>query len=258
MCGIMAALLSPQVRSKQAWQGIKAVFIGGLLLSQSRGDKATGVAVLGRGQPAAVVKKPIPAARFVVDDDFAAVMSSVGDGTTLILGHTRNPTLGTVHRRQNNHPLEVGSVLGVHNGHIVNHQDVFRNEGWERQGDVDSEAIFRLINSVHPVESAEAYLQEIRARIRVLKGEYTFLACDLRRPDRLIAARHFEPLAVGYQRTWNALFFSSLDWFLDSSLGMTRDATLLPRERLMLYEAGALSSLCDAPLNALAFGPDQP
>ena len=49
----------------------------------------------------------------------------------------------------NNHPIRHGSVVGVHNGIIVNDEEIFARHGFERaepEMTVDSEAIFALMD----------------------------------------------------------------------------------------------------------------
>lgn len=66
-------------------------------------------------------------------------------GTTGIV-HTRWATQGSPKQEANNHPIDVGGVVGVHNGHCSNDDELIRMcEGYKRKGQVDSEAIFALI-----------------------------------------------------------------------------------------------------------------
>ena len=66
-------------------------------------------------------------------------------GTTGIV-HTRWATQGSPKREVNNHPIDATGVVGVHNGHCSNDDQLLRMcEGYKRKGEVDSEAIFALI-----------------------------------------------------------------------------------------------------------------
>lgn len=92
-------------------------------------------------------KLPVPATHF---------LSCLGDmpvfARSAIL-HTRYATQGDPENNDNNHPIVVPRITGVHNGHIVNDDEIIAEYSTERTGEVDSEAIFRLLAAVeNPLE----------------------------------------------------------------------------------------------------------
>src|SRR5437764_1183986 len=63
------------------------------------------------------------------------------------LVHVRDYTKGHPTVEANNHPIRHGPVVGIHNGIILNDEEVFERHGFEREEaemTVDSEAIFAL------------------------------------------------------------------------------------------------------------------
>src|SRR5918995_189649 len=67
---------------------------------------------------------------------------------TQVLVHVRDYTKGHPRIEANNHPVRHGAVVGVHNGIIVNDEELFAAYGFEREEPemtVDSEAIFALV-----------------------------------------------------------------------------------------------------------------
>ena len=65
----------------------------------------------------------------------------------------RDYTKGHPRITANNHPVRHGAVKGVHNGIILNDEEIFARYGFERQEPemtVDSEAIFALVNAEGP------------------------------------------------------------------------------------------------------------
>ena len=75
--------------------------------------------------------------------------------------HVRDYTKGHPTIEANNHPIRHGSVVGIHNGIIVNDEEIFAHYGFERahpEMTVDSEAIFALAE--HAQGSPEA-LEEL-------------------------------------------------------------------------------------------------
>ena len=68
-----------------------------------------------------------------------------------VLVHVRDYTKGHPTIEANNHPVQHGEVVGIHNGIIVNDEEIFAAHGFERdrpEMSVDSEAIFALAESL--------------------------------------------------------------------------------------------------------------
>ena len=60
--------------------------------------------------------------------------------------HTRWATQGDPSNNLNNHPIDVGGLVGVHNGHIRNDRALIAmTDGYKREAQVDSEALFALL-----------------------------------------------------------------------------------------------------------------
>jgi glucosamine 6-phosphate synthetase-like amidotransferase/phosphosugar isomerase protein len=74
---------------------------------------------------------------------------SVPAEATQVLIHVRDYTKGHPRITANNHPVRHGAVIGVHNGIILNDEEIFARHGIEReepQMTVDTEAIFALVD----------------------------------------------------------------------------------------------------------------
>jgi glucosamine 6-phosphate synthetase-like amidotransferase/phosphosugar isomerase protein len=74
---------------------------------------------------------------------------SVPANATQVLIHVRDYTKGHPRIAANNHPVRHGSVIGVHNGIILNDEEIFSRHGIERQEPemtVDTEAILALVD----------------------------------------------------------------------------------------------------------------
>jgi glucosamine 6-phosphate synthetase-like amidotransferase/phosphosugar isomerase protein len=112
-------------------------------------------------------------------------------GASQALVHVRDYTKGHPSLAGNNHPVRHGAVVGIHNGIIVNDEELFEAHGWERaepEMTVDSEAIFALAEE-RP-RSAEA-LEE-------LYGAMATAWLDRRAPGELFLARGVgRPLWIG-------------------------------------------------------------
>jgi glucosamine 6-phosphate synthetase-like amidotransferase/phosphosugar isomerase protein len=190
VCGIVAVLLYPRPRPDDMWQALCAVFACALISNEERGQAATGLAVVQADGHAQVYKQPIRASQFVETQSYRDLMAEVGPTTTLILGHTRLPTQGSPGNPDNNHPIEVGPVLGVHNGHIGNDAELFDRWKLPRRAEVDSEIIFQMLAALSPQSLNGAYLPKVSECLAQMEGQFTFLALDRRCPSHLLVLKH--------------------------------------------------------------------
>jgi glucosamine 6-phosphate synthetase-like amidotransferase/phosphosugar isomerase protein len=243
MCGIAAIFLYPQPRPPQLWQEIKSSLTENLRFNEERGAAATGLALLQADGQITLHKQAIPARQFIDTPEYAALLNQLGPDSALLLGHTRRPTKGAPLNPQNNHPLHVGPLLGVHNGHIHNDDQLFARLNLPRQAQVDSEIIFRLMAPFSPGPLNGRYLSEIRPQMQQMKGQFTFLAADQRAPHKLLVVRHQNPLSIYYHPHWNALVFSSSYIFLRKSFGRAILSQTVPQNQLLLFETATLPTL---------------
>jgi len=240
MCGIAAILLHPQERSPEMWREIKDNLSLNLLFNEERGKKATGLAVVQADGQATMQKLPVPASEFITLPEYESLLETLNAQSALILGHTRRPTKGDPSDNRNNHPLRAGPVFGIHNGHINNDDELFAVCNCPREGQVDSEVIVRLLETLPPAKLNGSYLAAVQSQLQQLQGKFTFLASDLRAPGKLLVVRHRNPLSLHYHPEWKALIFSSRYIFLRKIFGPAMLYETLPKDRLLLFEASAL------------------
>lgn len=190
MCGIAGYSLSPSSRLNRtlAAQALLAAIA-------DRGADAVGYAHRARGssQPV-VVKQRSPASQLLE-------RVVVPDEATQLLVHVRDYTKGHPSIGANNHPVRHGPVIGVHNGIIVNDDDLLTAHSCSRaepRMTVDSEAIFAL--AAHSRNDAQA--------LEALTGSMAAAWLDEREPELMFAARGVgRPLWLGEGR--GGVFFAS-------------------------------------------------
>ncbi len=250
MCGIAATLIYPQERTEREWIGIRDLFTWNLIFNEERGPRATGVAIFQSDGQVKVLKAPVRACEFIRTNPYQRLLAEVDCQTTLILGHTRQPTKGDPAFTENNHPLQAGPICGVHNGVIYNDDALCELLDLPRQAEVDSEVIFRLLEDIPPIQSGQDYLLAVQQPLQRLQGQFTFLACNTRRPERLLVLKHGNPLSIHFHDPWNSLLFSSSYIFLRKAFGPSTDTEILEQDRLMLYDARALPDLGSRPLDS--------
>lgn len=251
MCGLAGILLYPTERSEADWAAIRHCFSQTLIYNEERGREAAGVAIVQREGACRVVKQPVSASELVEMRAYADLLATVNAGTTCLLGHTRAPTKGSRWDNANNHPLLTGQVIGVHNGHIDNDDELFRELSLPRRGQVDSEIIFRLLDTIALNGSAAAYLDAVRRRAGMLRGPFSTLSVDLVWPGRLLALKKDKPLCVHYHEPWQALCFSSRYLFLRKAFGRSVITEALPSRHAYLFDAFRLPGRGKQPVGSL-------
>lgn len=110
-----------------------------LLGIEDRGQDATGIAYWDKRKHLRIDKAPRRAKKFVRNLDVPA-------GTRTFIGHTRWATQGAPENNANNHPIQTGPLVGIHNGVVFNDDRLFSDLGpGLRIAEVDSEAIFATL-----------------------------------------------------------------------------------------------------------------
>jgi glucosamine 6-phosphate synthetase-like amidotransferase/phosphosugar isomerase protein len=189
MCGIAGYSLSEQSRVPRtlAAQSLLAAIA-------ERGADAVGFAFRAPGEAyPTVVKQRTPASK-LLDHVF------VPDETTDLLVHVRDYTKGHPSIAANNHPVRHGPVIGIHNGIIVNDDELLSHScaRAEPRMTVDSEAIFAV--AAHSGNDARAF--------EALRGSMAAAWMDEREPDVLFVARGVgRPLWLGEGS--DGVFFAS-------------------------------------------------
>jgi glucosamine 6-phosphate synthetase-like amidotransferase/phosphosugar isomerase protein len=160
-----------------------------------RGADAVGYAHRGPEDAYAVVTKQRTPASRLLD------RIHVPQSATELLVHVRDYTKGHPSIAANNHPVRHGPVVGIHNGIILNDDELLeplRCARCEPRMTVDSEAIFALAAHSHNDPSA----------LEDLTGSMAAAWLDARVPGTIFAARGVgRPLWIGKGK--HELFFAS-------------------------------------------------
>jgi glucosamine 6-phosphate synthetase-like amidotransferase/phosphosugar isomerase protein len=221
MCGIAGYSLRPgsTLERTLAAQALLAAIA-------ERGADAVGYAYRGpRDRYATVVKQRTPASQFLD-------RVSVPDEANQLLVHVRDYTKGHPSISANNHPVRHGPVVGIHNGIILNDDELLAPHSCARaepRMTVDSEAIFAI--AAHSQNDARA--------LERLRGAMATSWLDEREPGTVFVARGSgRPLWVGDAR--DAVFFASTRLALEV---VERYCSVRVRKREL--RAGTLLALAD-------------
>lgn len=176
------------------------------LRNESRGKDAAGIAFRGP-DGITVIKDKGPASQFVEavsPDDWARAAQS-----KIVLGHTRAQTKGSPDNNENNHPVIFGGWTVVHNGHVVNDDDLFEKLQAPRFAEVDTATIPLLL-------SGGATSRESLARLGLLAGSASVACWNTAALDTLYLARlGFNDVFLFHRPDKKMLIFSSVGSVFD-------------------------------------------
>lgn len=250
MCGLAGIQLYPTERRADELEEIQQLFTRVLICNEERGRDATGIAVIQSDSSYRIFKQPVPASDLVKMKPYQDVLDTINAETVCVLGHTRMPTKGSRWNNDNNHPLLGEYTLGVHNGRIHNDDALFEEFNFPRQGEVDSEIIFRLLDRVSPT-AKKRYPAHVKESAALLRGKLASLYVDLRDPAQLTVIRRDNPISLHYEPSLQALFFSSRYLFLRKAFGRSVIGESIKNERAYFFHAKELPKYGKEPLNYL-------
>src|SRR6476661_5109243 len=224
MCGIAGYSLRPGSRVERtlAAQALLAAIA-------ERGADAVGYAYRGPGDTyPTVVKQRTPASQLLERVTVPAAANQ-------LLVHVRDYTKGHPSIAANNHPVRHGPVVGIHNGIIVNDDELLAPHACARvepRMTVDSEAIFAI--AAHSRNDARA--------LEHLRGAMATGWLDEREPGIVFVARGSgRPLWIGKCR--QGVFFASTKValeVLEQYLPVKLRKRELPEGRLLVLKDGAI------------------
>lgn len=145
MCGIFGLFASENCHLPK--QKLVTVYKKLSVLSESRGKESSGFCIYDRKQ-LSVFKQALPASEFVETSEFKNLTSNIdSDSFISIVGHSRLVTNGIGALNRNNQPVIIDQDVVVHNGIIVNDEEIFEDLDQKPSTQVDTEAFLKLFQS---------------------------------------------------------------------------------------------------------------
>lgn len=139
-----------------------------LVLSESRGKEAAGVAMTSRSG-VSVFKRATAASYMIHTDAYRAFWNRSFDTsskTFAAIGHSRLVTNGSALHPDNNQPVAGRGLVTVHNGILVNVDALWQNHPeLTRHAEVDTEAFVSLLESYQKTDSLENAVRRTYAEI---------------------------------------------------------------------------------------------
>lgn len=237
MCGIVGII---QYKSKidraTRAKALRILFSDIMLLTEPRGDDATGIYQVHEDGDWMMTKKGQKVSQFLYEvdgkddpvtySDFMETWSLHAREMTALVGHCRKATVGS--RGQNNddnHPFAVqldekNAILGVHNGTLTNHEVIFKKLASQlpRQGSVDSESIFHLMYEETEKGTVPLTGDILRRMGERIDGAYAVIAVNTRFPNQVSLFREGRPAEMMMVSPLNIVIVSSDRKFVEQAL----------------------------------------
>jgi hypothetical protein len=245
MCGIVGALSFGKTDDKleKLRKEVTAFLVTELLLlTAERGKDATGVTTLFDNGDYMGLKMGIASPEFVSRwggtskdyEGFLKVFRKNPRECKVVLGHCRKSSIGNYWDNNNNHPIKVGDIVGIHNGTLTNHKKIIEKLGGKKDGDVDSEAIFRLAHHL-TAGGKEPFTIEMLYQTAVrLDGSYAVLMYNGNNPYQVGALRNGRPMEMVLVKPLKMVFVASEKKFLETAMWrMNKQVKLYNGENLI-------------------------
>lgn len=224
MCGIVVGLAFGKLnqRDEVMRQRLLRYFTTELLLeTEDRGKDATGAVVLFNDGNYVGVKRGEKASTFM--STFGESKKCYGSllkvwrehpkRSRVYLGHCRAGTTGDKEDNENNHPIKIGNLVGIHNGVIKNHTNIFDKLGCKRDGKVDSEAIFRLFDYYTNRGKEPFTLKMIQNIVDRLEGQFAVTLFNADNMEQIPIFRDGRPVDFVLIRKYGILLIISENKF---------------------------------------------
>lgn len=227
MCGIVGVLRFGDL-SKQTTLS-SAIYLGTNLLeiTEERGKDATGITAvfdngMFYGQKMGINAKKFIASFGKTETDFNGFLTILREykeaELRTIIGHCRKKSVGEAYNNINNHPIIVDNIIGVHNGTLTNHNEIFKNLTCKREGDVDSEAIFRLLQHFTDNGKEPFTLDILNEVTKRLSGAFGVIAINADNPTKVAVLRDARPIEFCLIKPLNMVLIGSEVKFFDELL----------------------------------------
>lgn len=208
MCGL-AGFIS--VRGKrQTWLQFESL----VQAASVRGHDATGIVAVSNTFQVQWEKKPLRASEFLHDPAYTQKFVPSASQWVAAIAHTRSATVGTPADNRNNHPLEAGRLLGMHNG-IISNDDEFRELFVEPLPAVDSFPPLAYLDAFAEGEALTPGM--VRDVFSEVRGWFTYQFLDQTDPTAFWLVRGDAPLAFAWDSGSGVLWWASTPAILRAS-----------------------------------------
>jgi hypothetical protein len=230
MCGIIGMFAfdkgSTNKENKRRREAMLYLFTEVLQSTRTRGPDATGVSALFSDGDYMIQKGNIKSPEFIANfggsdneyDGFINNCRTHDSNLKMLVGHCRKSSVGNTWDNENNHPIKAGEIVGVHNGTLKNHEIVFNKLDCKRDGEVDSEAIMRLLQSLTNDCVDPFTTDTLVETFRRLEGAFTVMAYNANNPYQVALIRKERPMELAVIKPLKIVVVVSEKVFIEDAL----------------------------------------
>lgn len=229
MCGINGIVFQKGINRDTAMLNqIRFLFDELMVETQSRGEHATGIVAFKRDGSYAFHKAAVNAVEITTrDEKFRGIVNGFDNDSSIVIAHTRYYTKGKPDNNLNNHPFDIGGIVGVHNGTVANDDQLFKDnkDNFTRMAEVDSEIVYQLINHHNPnritLEGLKTALEKT-----YLRGLFALAFAHKNDPNRVHIVKQEKPMSLAYWEEAGLVIFNSEDTLIKNAFSKLRRAGL--------------------------------
>jgi glucosamine 6-phosphate synthetase-like amidotransferase/phosphosugar isomerase protein len=182
--------------------------------NEIRGRDSTGFAFFTKNNQS-IFKYPMRAAELCRTTAFSHFNTRyLNKSTKNVLIHTRMGTKGSEKNNLNNHPIESHRYVGVHNGMIQNDDMLFAKHNLYRAAEVDSEVIFRLLDTKGDIINDDGLVWAAEQ----LSGSFTTAFVPKKNKNLMYIIRNDNPITMYMIDSLNVIIFASVELFLKNAI----------------------------------------
>lgn len=220
MCGIFGLVLTKKLSDQNA-DDVRSLVKEIFILSQQRGQDASGLAVFDSHAQVSTLKKALAPKKIIKTTEYKNIVDSlireINDGCG-VFGHARMVTSGDATKDKNNHPLQQGGLTLIHNGIICNTEELLEitAQKYPVETDVDTEALLARIRWEKEVEQ-KSFQDAVVAAFSVIEGTASVCVFDEAEKSLIISSNNGS-LYFSYNAQKGALIFASERYILEKAL----------------------------------------
>ena len=169
MCGILG--FAKKDDSTVDLVGVERLLKHLYSFSEIRGHDSSGIAVV-REDSISVNKRALSASKYIKTRTYKELLKQP-QGISAVIAHARMETNGSFSKSENNQPVVKNGILSVHNGIIVNDEELWNNNPRiKREYEVDTEVFNALVSQEE--EKCGDLSKALRSVLPQLRGSYSF------------------------------------------------------------------------------------
>ena len=210
MCGIFGVLVRENSEFKPSL--IKSTTGRLFKLSESRGKEASGLALLSENK-INVYKIPVPASKLIKNKQYKKLFNKL---PRAVLGHARLVTDGDLEFNQNNQPVMKNGLVGIHNGIVVNGQELWSQfNSLKKAYQVDTEIIIDLMKMF--LQKGNSLINAAQKVFKLIKGSAS-IALLFNNFNYLLLATNTGSIYHCFNNKKNLYLFASEEYILRTLL----------------------------------------